>query len=165
MNPYAKFLGTREPREVIGETAGRLAVMIAEIGPEGTNREPAPGKWSPRQVLCHLADTEIAFGFRLRQALAEPNYVIQPFDQERWARAYSSESLDAHAALAAFRAARNWNIAFLNTVPGGDFSKPLTHPERGQMTFQTLVETMAGHDLNHLAQIQACGVRIRETGP
>jgi hypothetical protein len=48
---------------------------------------------------------------------------------------------------------RRWNLALLGTVAPADFSKKLTHPERGEMTFQTVVETMAGHDLNHLLQL------------
>ncbi len=153
MNPYAKFLGNRNPREVIGETSARLAAVVAGQGPDAIDRSPAPGKWSSRQILCHLADCEVVFAFRIRQALAEPNHVIQPFDQDAWARRYSAE-LTADAALELFRAARNWNLALLETVRPEDFSKPLTHPERGQMTFETLLETMAGHDLNHLAQLE-----------
>ena len=50
---------------------------------------PAPGKWSPHEILCHLADCELVFSFRIRQALAEDHHVIQPFDQEIWARNYA----------------------------------------------------------------------------
>jgi uncharacterized damage-inducible protein DinB len=127
--------------------------VVKRTTPEAVDRNPAPGKWSIRQILCHLADCELVFGVRMRQALAEPHHVIQPFDQDAWARRYSSE-LTADAALDLFRAARNWNLALLKTVTADDSSKRLTHPERGQMTFQTLLETMAGHDLNHLAQLE-----------
>lgn len=153
MNPYARFLGTHNAREVIEGTSARLAAVVAGMGPEALDRRPAPGKWSIRQILCHLADTELVFAFRMRQALAEPHHVIQPFDQDGWARRYSSE-FTAHAALDLFRAARYWNLALLKTVRPEDLSKPVTHPERGQMTFETLLETMAGHDLNHLAQLE-----------
>jgi len=158
MNPYAKFLENRNAREVIGETGARLAAVVAGNSSAVIERSPAPGKWSPRQILCHLADCEVVFTYRIRQALAEPNHVIQPFDQDAWARHYSSE-LTAGAALKLFRAARNWNLALLGTVRSEDFSKPLTHPERGRMTFQTLIETMAGHDLNHLAQLEKVSQR------
>lgn len=153
MNPYASFLGKRDAREVVGETAARLADVVKRTNPEAIDRNPAPEKWSIRQILCHLADCEMVFGVRMRQALAEPYHVIQPFDQDAWARRYSSE-LTAGAALELFRSARNWNLALLKTVNAEDFSKPVTHPERGQMTFRTLLETMAGHDLNHLAQLE-----------
>ena len=155
MNPYAKYLGGRDARAVIAETAARLAAEADRLGPEGLGRSPAPGKWSAAQILCHLADCEIAFGFRIRQTLAEDNPVAQPFDQEAWAKPYAQ--LDPRAALAMFAAARRWNAALLETVPPAGFDKKLTHPERGEMTLRTIVETMAGHDLNHLEQLE--GIR------
>jgi len=153
VNPYASFLGDRAAREVIAETPQRLEALAARLGPDGMERSPAPGKWAPRAIVCHLADCEVAFAFRLRQALAEPHYVIQPFDQEAWAKPYGS--LSAEAALETFRALRRWNQAFLDTVPPEQFSKKLSHPQRGEMTFAAIVETMAGHDLNHLRQLEA----------
>jgi hypothetical protein len=152
VNPYDEFLKGRDPRDVIAETASRLSALTTKLGPEGLERSLAPGKWRAREILCHLADCEMVFAFRLRQALAEPNHVIQPFDQDHWAKPYPK--LEARAALEAFSAARQWNLALLKTVAPQDFSKKLSHPERGEMTFQTIVETMGGHDLNHLAQIE-----------
>jgi hypothetical protein len=154
MNPYAIFLGNRNPREVVRETPARLTAYVERLSADGMERIPAPGKWNARQILCHLADCEIAFGFRLRQALAEPHHVIQPFDQDAWARPYATASLDAHRALEAFSAARRWNIALIDTIGPEQLSKSLSHPERGAMTLQTVIETMGGHDLNHLAQIE-----------
>jgi hypothetical protein len=152
MNPYATFLGERDPRGVIADTPGRLAAHAQRLGSEGLKRRPAPEKWSAGEILCHLADCEAVFAFRLRQSLAEPYHVIQPFDQDAWARPY--RSLDPREALAVFQAMRRWNIALLETVAPADFARKLKHPERGEMTFQTIVETMAGHDLNHLQQLE-----------
>jgi len=152
MNPYASFLAGQNPREVIRQTAALLASHAARLGPEGLKRQPGPGKWSAAAVICHLADCETVFAFRLRQALAQPNHVIQPFDQDAWARPY--ENLDPCVALEVFSATRRWNLALLDTITPGDLEKKLTHPERGEMTFQTLLDTMAGHDLNHLEQLE-----------
>ena len=154
MNPYASFLGEQDPLAVIGTTPGRLGALFGTMGAAGAERNPAPGKWSARQILCHLADCEVAFAFRLRQAVAEPHYVIQPFDQDAWARVYGSAALDVASALQTYSALRKWNVKFIENVPPGTMSKTLNHPERGDMTFQTVVETMAGHDLNHLRQIE-----------
>ncbi len=153
MNPYAAYLGERDPVVTAGETPGILASLSKKLGQEGCERAPAPGKWCAREILCHLADTEVAFAFRLRQALAEPHHVIQPFDQERWAMNYNA--YEAEAALGLFTAARNWNLKLMASLPADAFRRPLLHPERGEMTFRTLVETMAGHDLNHIRQIEA----------
>jgi hypothetical protein len=152
MNPYAKYLGERDARGAIAETAGKLAALAGRLGPEGLRRNPAPGKWSTAEILCHLADCEVVFAYRLRQALAEPHHVIQPFDQEVWAAGYSG--IDGTEALAVFTAVRNWNVALFARMTPADFEKRLTHPERGEMTVRTVMETMAGHDLNHIAQIE-----------
>jgi DinB superfamily len=157
MNPYASFLGDRDPLPVIAATPKRLEDLAGTLGPEGLKRALAPGKWSAREILCHLADCEITFGFRLRQALAEDHHVIQPFDQERWAGAYSA--YEARAALAVFSAVRQWNIALIGTATPAMLSKTLNHPERGDMTFEVLIETMAGHDLNHLRQLETIAAR------
>jgi hypothetical protein len=155
MNPYAPFLGSRDALEVAAETPGRLSDLAKKLGQTGMERSYAPGKWPARLILCHLADSEVVFAFRFRQALAEPNHVIQPFDQDAWARPYSSPGLSGAAAIDAFSALRHWNLALLKNVPQATFSKPVTHPERGSMTFKVVLETMAGHDLNHLRQLDA----------
>jgi DinB superfamily len=155
MNPYASLLGNRDALQVATETPDRLSNLTKKLGPKGMERSYAPGKWPARVILCHLADCEVVFAFRFRQALAEPNHIIQPFDQDAWARSYSSTDLSGTVALDAFSAVRHWNLALLKNAPQATFSKPVTHPERGPMTFKVLVETMAGHDLNHLRQLDA----------
>lgn len=152
MNPYASFLGARDPRHVIAGTPLRLREFVDSLGEARVNRPPAPGKWSVREILCHLADCEVVFAFRLRQTLAEPHHVIQPFDQDLWARNYAA--YDAPSALAVFTAVRDFNTRLIASIPAEAFLKQVSHPERGTMTFQTIVETMGGHDLNHLAQIE-----------
>ena len=152
MNPYAAFLEGRDPFTVIAETPAALEQLIRGRDAKALDTPPAPGKWSVRQILIHLADTEIAFGFRLRQAMAEPNHTIQPFDQDRWAEHYSA--YDAPTALQTFTVLRRWNIQFLNALPPAAFAKAVTHPERGAMTLETIVETMGGHDRNHIRQIE-----------
>jgi uncharacterized damage-inducible protein DinB len=157
MNPYASFCGDRDVRQVIAETPQRLSALAAALGAEGLEHATAPGKWSAREILCHLADTEIAFAFRLRQTLAEPHHVIQPFDQDIWAA--NSRACDAESALEVFSALRRWNIRLIESLPAEAFTRAVTHPERGAMTFQTIVETMAGHDLNHQRQLETIASR------
>ena len=151
MNPYAVFLGSRDPLATIAETPSCLHSMLGHLTPTELSRAPE-GKWSIREVLAHLADTELVFAFRLRQAIAETDHVIQPFDQDAWATGYAK--VDATAAMAVFATVRRWNIAFIKSLPAEAFSKSLSHPERGPMTVQTVVETMGGHDLNHIAQLE-----------
>jgi hypothetical protein len=153
MNPYAQHLGDRDPFEVIAGTPDRLAGVVQSLGPDGMEQSLGPDKWKGREILCHLADCEIVFAVRLRQTLAEPHHMIQPFDQEIWSHSYGAYP-DGRSALDVFTAVRRWNIALLKSTPADLHSKAVTHPERGTMTFLTIIETMAGHDLNHLAQFE-----------
>ena len=153
MNPYATHLGDRNAVEVIENTSRRLYEASASLGAAGIEWRPAPNKWNAREILCHLADCEIVFAFRLRQTLAEDHHRIQPFDQEKWAGMYGG--LSARAALSAFSSLREWDLALIQHTPPDAMKKTVNHPERGDMTFRVIVETMAGHDLNHLKQLDA----------
>jgi hypothetical protein len=157
LNPYAAFVHGREPLAVIAETPAAIDHVLAAIGPTAVDRSPAPGKWSPREIVAHLADTELVFAVRIRHALAEPAHVIQPFDQDDWARPYAA--YDAPTAAATFAAVRRWNLALISHLTAADLARPVTHPERGTMTLGTIVETMAGHDGNHLRQLEAIAAR------
>ena len=152
MNPYASHLGSRSAREVIASTPHELRRLADRVGPGGIAVAPAPGKWSARDILCHLADCEIVFAFRLRQTLAEDHHRIQPFDQEQWAGTYGGG--DVRLALDVFSSVRDWNVGLIRSASPQQLAKKVTHPERGEETFQTIVETMAGHDLNHLTQLE-----------
>jgi uncharacterized damage-inducible protein DinB len=158
LNPYAKYLADADPIPVLLTTASRLQTLTAPLSQEQIDAAPAPGKWSIREIVAHLADCELVFAFRLRQTLAEDHTTLQPFNQEIWADRYSAYNFAD--ALAMFTTTRNWNIKLLTTVSEAEEQKPATHPERGTMTFQTLLETIAGHDINHLEQVQAQIERI-----
>ena len=153
LNPYAGYLDGRTVEAILADTAGQLGTLLAAIGTEKSAVAPAPGKWSPAEIVCHLADCDLAFGFRLRQTLAEEDHVIQPFDQEKWAVSYTG--ISAAQALEVFSALRGWNLVLIGKALPHAGNKAVRHPERGAMTFATIVETMAGHDLNHLGQLRS----------
>jgi uncharacterized damage-inducible protein DinB len=153
LNPYARYLRQEDPLSVISSTPQRLEELINSMSDEKLQSNPSPKKWSVRDILCHLADTEIAFAYRLRQTVAEPHHIIQPYDQDAFATAYAHRN--SREALDAFSAIRRWNILFIRSAVPVALTKPVTHPERGTMTFQTILETIAGHDLNHISQITA----------
>jgi hypothetical protein len=152
LNPYASFLDGRPVLDVLAETPRAVRSLLESIGPGKSYEAPAPGKWSPGEIVAHLADCELVFGFRLRQTLAEDGPTIQPFDQDNWAKTY--KGVEPTEACAAFSAFRKWNLILLEGALPAAADRTVTHPERGAMTFQTIVETMAGHDLNHLGQLQ-----------
>jgi uncharacterized damage-inducible protein DinB len=151
-NPYAKYLGDEDPIPILLTTPTRLQSLTASLSLDQIEAAPALGKWSIREIVVHLADCELVFAFRLRQTLAEQHATLQPFDQNIWAQRYSAYTFAD--ALAAFTATRNWNLKLLTTVTAAEQQKPATHSERGPMTFENLLKTTAGHDINHLEQIE-----------
>ena len=156
LNPYAKFLEGQDPIPVLAATPQRLRALIAGLTAAQVNTPPAPRKWSITNIVTHLADCEMVFSFRLRQTLApsleQPHHIIQPFDQDAWAKRYQAYTFEP--ALALFQSARNWNLLYLTTVSQDDRHRRTTHPERGTMNLWTIIETMGGHDINHLQQIE-----------
>ena len=151
-HPYAQLLGEREPFVVLEETRKRIPAIAQSLGPEGLKRTYAPGKWTAAQVLAHLADCEIAFGFRVRQIVAEPSLGIQTFDENRWARHY--EGLDGLEAAHTFQALRAWNLSLFRLLDAEDLDKAAAHPERGPEKPGVVIRILAGHTLNHLAQLE-----------
>jgi DinB superfamily len=152
LNPYERFLDGRPPENILGGTPAEIGRLLEAIGPKKEKTPPAPGKWSAAEIVCHLADCELVFGFRLRQTLAEDAPTIQPFDQEKWAATYGG--IPAQRALGVFLVMRGWNLRLIGKALPAAANRPVTHPERGTMTFMTIVETMAGHDLNHIGQLE-----------
>ena len=138
--------------ESLQQTTARIQEVAAKLGPAGLARPYGPGKWTGAQVLAHLADTEMVIGYRLRQALTVDDYVIQPFDQELWAKKY--EGVDAARAVATFAAVRQWNLALIQGLNPEELARPAHHPERGPEGVGQIVKMTAGHDLNHLSQLE-----------
>jgi hypothetical protein len=152
-HPYAQSLGDRDPLEVLAETQERIPAIAQALGPEGLKCTYAPGKWTAAQVVAHLADSEIAFGFRVRQIIAEPELGIQTFDQDRWARHYGQ--MDGLEAAQTFRVLRAWNLSLFRLLGKEELEKTAAHPERGPENAGTVIRIIAGHTLHHLEQLEA----------
>jgi uncharacterized damage-inducible protein DinB len=146
------LLGERNPLETMAASAARIQSVAERLGAQGLARSYGSGKWTGKQILAHLADAELAIGFRVRQVLSQDAHQIQPFDESAWARRYVD--VDHEAALASFQALRRWNLALLRTLSADDLQREAFHPERGPETLGTIVRLLAGHDLNHLAQLE-----------
>jgi hypothetical protein len=146
------LLGERNPLEAMEANASRVEAAARRLGDAGLSRSGGPGKWTGKQILAHLADAEMAVGFRIRQVLAEDNHRIQPWDEGAWSRRYTD--VDVESALASFLAVRRWNLALLRRLGPEDLEREAYHPERGPETLGTIVRLLAGHDLNHVAQLE-----------
>jgi len=155
--PYTADLAGREPVTAMRETTERIAHLVAAWTPAQFERTYAPGKWSARQILIHLAQTELALGTRARMALSTPGYAAQPFDQDRW---LSKESLlggrEAASALAAINA---MNRSLFASLSPADRATAFTHPEYGALTVDWVMHQMAGHLVHHLAHLETIAAR------
>jgi hypothetical protein len=147
------YVGDRSPVESLTESARDIETTVRAIDERSLFEIPyESGKWTAREVTCHLADVEIALGFRMRQIVAVENVLVQPFDEQVWAKAY--KVADPRLALRSFLALREWNLAFIKALPAATWDKPYRHPEQGDLKFATLIKLLAGHDLNHLNQLR-----------
>ena len=152
ITPYTKFLGENDPLEAIRNTVEHVQQLTADWPANRFERSYAPGKWTARQVLTHLAQTELALGTRARMAVATPGYVAQSWDQNQWIGL--DRGLSGRAAVDAFTSVARMNLAFFEGLEPADRATTLFHPEYGEITVDWIVHQMAGHQINHLRQLQ-----------
>lgn len=168
MNEYRNrllgLLGSDSAWEVLGATPAKVTALVEKLGEEGLGSRFEPGKRTGREVVAHLADVEIGVGFRIRQIVSESHHVIQPVDQDAWSRPYAG--LDGRVAARALAALRPWNLSYFRALPPSDLARVAMHPERGEESVEMLIRMQAGHDRNHLAQLEriAANQRMR-VGP
>ena len=152
--PYAEYLNGRDPVDLMAETIVKTRAAVSRFTAADFERSHAPGKWNAREVLIHMAHAEIVFGTRVRFALTSPDYVVQPFDQDEWMK-LDQQGLDGQAALALFSFSRAFNLGLYKRLSAGQRAKPFMHHERGQQTIEDVLIMTAGHEVHHLAQLQA----------
>jgi hypothetical protein len=131
-------------------------VMTGAAGPE-LDFAPAPDKWSPRQIVCHLADSEMVAAIRFRRVIAEENPPLAAYDQNAWAERLDYKKRKTSEAIETFRRVRSESFELLKDLPGEAFDRVGNHSERGRVTLRDLLRTMAGHAESHARQIR--GVR------
>jgi len=119
---------------------------------------PIPGKWSAREIVQHLADSESISAQRLRKLLVEDHAVIHGYDQDAYARRLRYDDRDMTPALEAFRAARATTLQILEAMSPADWEREGWHTESGRYTPETWLEIYAAHAHGHAAQIR----RLRE---
>ncbi len=151
-NPYALDLGSRDAVEALSETPQKIRTLVEKWPAARWERSYAPGKWSARRVIVHLAQTELALTTRVRFAASQDGYVAQPFDQDAWL------AIDDHAdgltALDAYMALRRLNVAMFKGMTPAQRQRTFTHPEYGDLTCDWVAAQLAGHDIHHLKQLQ-----------
>lgn len=144
----------KDARAVLAETPRRIGALIAGRTGEDLRWTSSPARWSIAQILAHLADAEIVGAYRFRMILGAPGTQIQAFDQDAWAREMSYETRDAAASLAVFTALRASLLQLVRGLDDEKLDRFGIHAERGKESVRHLISLYAGHDLNHLAQIE-----------
>lgn len=148
-------VGDQQPLAVQRATAARLAKAIQGLSPAQLRKQPAPGKWSIAEILAHLADAEIAIAFRLRMIIGQSGTPLQAFDQDLWASSSNYSKHPAKQSVEDFRALRQRNLRLLKSIPKSAWENYGMHAERGKETLGHVTRMIAGHDVNHLTQVEA----------
>jgi hypothetical protein len=146
---FKKHLDAAEksPREI--------AAAVSGLPDKVLRYKPSPEQWCVLEILGHLADVEIIYGYRLRQMLADSQPAIAPVDQDAWARNLNYMNAPPPELVAFYGLARHHNLRLLRSLKASDLAKSAFHPEtQGPVTVATLVERMAGHGAAHLRQIE-----------
>jgi DinB superfamily len=153
-NRILGYLAGQDPISVLKATPATLDRVLDSVPQTVLNQHPAPGKWSVGEILAHLADAELVVGFRMRFILGAPGSPIAAFDQDQWAIAGHFDRRDHRLSVATIRALREANVALLELLDPEQWKHFGIHAERGQESIEQMVRMLAGHDLNHLRQIE-----------
>lgn len=148
-----KARGT-DPMQVQVDTPQVIAELIKGVSRDELRRKPAPGKWSVSEIIAHLAEVEIVQVWRYRQMIENPGVAFAGFDQNKWAQIGDYGSRDAENSWQLFRLLRETNVSMFLRLSEKEWQSHGIHEERGATTVRSLFEHMAGHDLNHLEQIE-----------
>jgi len=141
--------------EAAEKSPKEIAAAVSGLAPATLRYKLAPHKWSILEILGHLADIEIVYGYRLRQMLADEKPVIAPMDQDAWAKQLGYMETPAPELVALYGLNRHHNLRLLKRLKTGDLAKAAFHPEiQKDVTVADLVERMSTHGANHLAQIE-----------
>lgn len=115
---------------------------------------PRPGKWSIRQIICHLADSEMIGRYRLASVIAEDNPTLMWYDQDAWAVNLDYSKRKFSQALETFRRVRGENYELLKDLPEEAFARTGVHSKNGPMTLKDLLLMYAEHAEGHARQIK-----------
>jgi hypothetical protein len=144
----------KQPLAVQAATAKKLERLIKGLPTAKLRKRPAPDKWSVSEIAAHFADVEVAVGFRMRLILGAPGTPVAAFDQDSWVTSLHYEKRDPRKSVEQFHVAREANLALLKSLTPEQWKHYGMHAERGQESIEQMARLLAGHDLNHLQQIE-----------
>jgi uncharacterized damage-inducible protein DinB len=147
------LLGDADPLQVLGATASWCERHTEDLTVEQLARPEAAGKWSIVEILQHLADSELVWGYRLRKVLAEERPELTGFDQDLWAQRLGYAAISREESLAVFGTLRDSHLRLLSALTDADLDRVGIHSERGEESVRHMIRLYAGHDLVHRNQI------------
>lgn len=153
-NRLLLFVVDKNPLEVLESTPSAIRRAVSKLTKDKIKKSPAAGKWSIAQILSHLADGEIVFAYRLRKIISEPGSRIESYDQNLWAENLLYKKSNYQEKLKIFSEIRRANVQLLKSLKPAMWKRFGIHQERGKETVEKMVLLYAGHDMNHLKQIQ-----------
>jgi len=156
------YVEGKDPLKVQSATPDKLKKFTRGLSKKQLKWQPEAGKWSISEILAHLADSEIVASWRMRSVLGANGIAIQAFDQDSWASALNYAKRDAKQSLETFRVLREGNLAMLKSLAPEQWESYGMHTERGRETVAHLTRMFAGHDTNHLLQIERIGGQLRK---
>jgi len=139
----------------LASTPDRLTQLAKRLDAKGLAASYGPGKWTIRQIVCHLRDCELMYGVRMRQMLSMDHPTLQPFDQDAWAGAARYDRQDAARAIATLAEVRAGNLEMLKLAGAGALARGARHPDYGDITVGQLVRHLLAHDENHLRHVES----------
>jgi hypothetical protein len=144
--------GDEDPLDLLGRAGIGVHAAIAGLSEAQLRTPEAPGKWSMRDVVRHLADAELVLAFRYRMILAQDRPPIAAYDQDLWVR--NLERADDTETIARdFESVRSINLRLLRVQPAAAWQRVGLHAERGEESLAQLVRMAAGHDIVHTRQL------------
>jgi uncharacterized damage-inducible protein DinB len=144
----------QDPIKLQSATNKKLARLIEGVPAAKLRKRPSPEKWSVAEILAHLADVEIVIGWRMRSILGDPGTNVQAYDQNSWVTSGHYEKRDPIESLELHRVLREANLALLKSLTPDQWKHFGQHSERGQESIELIVRMIAGHDINHIQQIE-----------
>jgi uncharacterized damage-inducible protein DinB len=143
-----------EPLAMQENTPGILQKLVANAAKDKLTSRPSPEAWSVAEILAHLVDAELVAGYRIRKIVNEPGTDIQAYDQNAWAANSRYAAKDPAQSLREFLALREMNLKFLRSLTPEQLERHGNHSERGRETVEQVARMIAGHDVNHVKQIE-----------
>jgi nuclear transport factor 2 (NTF2) superfamily protein len=154
-----EVLGDRDPVDVLSRTPGEVDRILGSEQPGVVLAREGPGEWSFRDVLGHLLDVDLVYGFRLRLALTEQVPSYPGYDEKRFSQL---PKLDVVGLAAAFRWLRLANLELIGRLTPEQLARQGVHGEQGLEDVGLMVKKLAGHDLAHLGQMRRAIRNVRD---